>query len=128
MSQQTILLIQENPSDAMIVREAMSHSINGPPFKVEWVRGCNEGLERLVQEGLQREVRIAAILVDLFLPDSRGIETFDRLFAAAPQIPILVLTGSQDVDIAKSAVQPGPQEHLLKEPIHNYLMAKTLNN
>jgi len=128
MSQQTILLIQEDPSDAMSVREALNHSVNGPSFKVEWVRGCKEGLERLVREGLQREVRIAAILVDLFLPDSRGIETFDRIFDAAPQIPILVLTGSHDEDIAKSAVQRGAQDYLLKERVDSYLLPKTLDS
>jgi diguanylate cyclase (GGDEF)-like protein/PAS domain S-box-containing protein len=127
MSQQIILLIQEDPSDATAVREALSNSIDGL-FKVEWIRGCNEGLERLAREGNQRADRIAAILVDLFLPDSHGIETFDRLFHAAPQIPILVLTSSQDEDIAKSAVQRGAQDYLLKARLDSYLLPKALHS
>jgi diguanylate cyclase (GGDEF)-like protein/PAS domain S-box-containing protein len=126
MSQQIILLIQEDPSDANAVREALSNSVDGL-FKVEWLRGCSEGLERLTQEGNQRGNRIAAILVDLFLPDSHGIETFDKLFHAAPQIPILVLTSSQDEDIAKSAVQRGAQDYLLKARLDNYLLPKALD-
>src|SRR5580700_9261976 len=102
MSQQIILLIQEDPADATAVQEALSNSIDGF-FKVEWIRGCVEGLRRLATEGNQRGDRIAAILVDLFLPDSHGIETFDKLYRAAPQIPILVLTSSQDEDTAKLA-------------------------
>ena len=103
LSQQIILLIQEDPANALSVREALSNSIDGC-FKVEWLRGCQEGLDRLAREGNQRGDRIAAILVDLFLPDSRGIDTFDSLYHAAPQIPILVLSSSQDEDIAKLAI------------------------
>jgi len=51
--------------------------------------------------GKQRADGIAAVLIDLFLPDSQGIETFDRLFDSAPQIPILVLSAAQDEDVAK---------------------------
>ena len=66
------------------------------------------------------------MLVDLFLPDSHGIETFDRLFRAAPQIPILVLCASQDEDIAKLAVQHGAQDYLLKGRLDSYLLPKAL--
>ena len=89
-------------------------------FKVEWVRRCSEGLERLVG--------IAAILVDLFLPDSRGIETFDRLSRAAPKIPILVLINPQDEETAKLAVQYGAQDYLLKDRLDAYLMPKALGS
>src|SRR5450759_5612253 len=120
MSQQIILLIQADPSDAAAVRETMSNSIDGL-FKVEWLRGCTVGLERLAREANQRGNRIAAILVDLFLPDSHGIETFDKIFHVAPQIPILILTSLQDEAIAKSAVQRGAQDYLLKARLDSYL-------
>src|ERR1700680_433393 len=102
---QYILLIEDDPSDAKRVREALVNSSNGA-FQVEWVRRCSEGLERLAREERQEEERagaIVAVLVDLSLPDSHGIETFDRLFRAAPKIPMLVLSPSQDEDIAKLA-------------------------
>jgi len=127
MSQQNILLIQDDPSDAKAVRDALNSSADGS-FKVEWIRACNEGLERLAREGVQRGNRIAAILLDLFLPDSRGIETFDRLFNAAPQLPILILTGSQDEDIAKRAVQRGAQDYLLKSRLDSHLLPKALHS
>jgi diguanylate cyclase (GGDEF)-like protein/PAS domain S-box-containing protein len=97
---------------------AALNNSNDVSLKVEWVRRCSEGLEKL--EG------IAAILVDLYLPDSRGIETFDRLFLAAPHIPILVLTNPQDEETAKLAVQRGAQDYLFKARLDAYLLPKAL--
>jgi diguanylate cyclase (GGDEF)-like protein/PAS domain S-box-containing protein len=127
MSQRILLLIQDDPVDAKLVREALHNSIDGS-YKVEWIRGCAEGLGRLAREGSNRGDRIAAILVDLILADSHGIETFDKVFQAAPQIPILVLTCSQDEDIAKSAVQRGAQDYLLKDRLDNYLLPKAIHS
>jgi diguanylate cyclase (GGDEF)-like protein/PAS domain S-box-containing protein len=127
---QYILLIEDDPSDAKRVREALVNSSNGA-FQVEWVRRCSEGLERLAREERQEEERagaIVAVLVDLSLPDSHGIETFDRLFRAAPKIPMLVLSASQDEDIAKLAVQHGAQDYLLKGRLDGYLLPKTLGS
>jgi diguanylate cyclase (GGDEF)-like protein/PAS domain S-box-containing protein len=127
---QNILLIQDDPTDAETVREALVSSTDGP-FHVDWVRRCSEGLERLATPGSGQQHRsngIAAVLVDLFLPDSQGIETFDRLFRAAPQIPILVLVSSKDEEIAKLAVQHGAQDFLLKGRLDNYLLPKALRS
>jgi diguanylate cyclase (GGDEF)-like protein/PAS domain S-box-containing protein len=113
---QNILLIEDDLSYATAIREALTDSGHGA-FQVEWVRHCIEGLERLVKAGKQEKHRphgIAAVLADLFLADSHGIGTFDRLFCAAPQIPILVLSATQDEDIAKLAVQHGAQDYLLR--------------
>ncbi len=65
-------------------------------------------------------------MVDLFLPDSHGIETFERLFHAAPHIPILVLSAAQDEEVAKLAVQHGAQDYLLKNHLDGYLLSKAL--
>jgi diguanylate cyclase (GGDEF)-like protein/PAS domain S-box-containing protein len=126
MSHKDILLIQDDPVDAKAVREALNGS-----FQVDWVRRCSEGLERLAREGKQKVPKadaIGAVLVDLFLPDSQGIETFDRIFSVAPQIPILVLSAVQDEDIAKLAVQHGAQDYLLKTRLDGYLLPKTLGS
>ncbi|HLF12016.1 MAG TPA: EAL domain-containing protein, partial [Gammaproteobacteria bacterium] len=65
---------------------------------------------------------------DLALPDSHGVETFDRLFLAAPHIPILVLCASADEDVAKLAVQRGAQDYLLKARLDGYLLSKALSS
>jgi diguanylate cyclase (GGDEF)-like protein/PAS domain S-box-containing protein len=125
-----ILLVQHDPSDAKAVREALINSSDGQ-FRVEWVRRYSEGLERLASEGNQVKQRtdgVAAILVDLFLPDSQGIETFDRLFRVAPHIPILVLSSPQDEDVAKVAVKRGAQDYLLKGRFDSYTLPKALRS
>src|ERR1700732_1619516 len=121
MSKTNILLIQDDPTDTNAVRSALNGS-----FQVEWVRSCSAGLERLAQEKKQRTVGLQAVLLDLFLPDCHGIETFDRIFHAAPQIPILVLSAAQDEEGAKWAVQPGAQDYLLKNYLDGYLLSKAL--
>jgi diguanylate cyclase (GGDEF)-like protein/PAS domain S-box-containing protein len=127
---QNILLIQDDPAGATSVSDALSGSGDGK-FVVEWVRNISEGLQRLTSGGRQHKQAtdgIAAVLVDLFLPDSQGIETFDRLFLRAPQIPILVLIAAQDDDLGKLAVQRGAQDYLLKGRIDNYLLPKALGS
>jgi diguanylate cyclase (GGDEF)-like protein/PAS domain S-box-containing protein len=116
---QRILLIQDDAAAAKIIVRALVES-GDASFEVEWVRSCSDGLERLVD--------IRAILVDLFLPDSRGIETFDRLYRAAPRIPILVLTNPLDEATAKLAVQDGAQDYLFKDRLDAYLLPKALRS
>jgi diguanylate cyclase (GGDEF)-like protein/PAS domain S-box-containing protein len=124
---QNILLIQNDAVDADAVRDSLVNSSDGA-FQVIWLRHCCDALVRLGNKRRQRQPieTIAAILVDLFLPDSTGIETFDRLFQAAPQIPILILTAAEDEDIAKLAVQRGAHEYLLKDRLDGYLLPKAV--
>ena len=69
---------------------------------------------------------IKATVVDLFLPDSQGIETFDLLFRASPHIPILVLSSPRDEDVARLAVQHGAQDYLLKDCLDGYTLPKAV--
>ncbi|RPI55415.1 MAG: EAL domain-containing protein [Acidobacteria bacterium] len=123
---QNILLIQNDLVDATAVRDALVNSMGGP-FEVEWVRSCADGKERLKDDAKNMN-RIAAVLVDLVLPDSSGIEMFDELFLQAPQIPILVLCDSQNEEIGKLAVQNGAQDYLLKSRLDTYLLPKAVGN
>lgn len=125
---QHILLIQDDAADATTIRDALANPRDGD-FSVEWVRTCTLGLARLADVGNSlREERgsVAAVVVDLHLPDGTGIETFDRLYAAVPQIPILILSSIQDESLAKLAVQRGAQDYLLKSLLNGYLLRKTL--
>lgn len=127
MLQRNVLLVQDDCADAKMVRQALLNSSDGD-FQVEWVRHCSEGVDRLARQGEQGKQCVAAVLVDLFLPDSHGIETFDRLFAAVPQIPILVLIDPKHEDLAKLAVQRGAQDYLLKGHLDKYLLAKAVGS
>jgi diguanylate cyclase (GGDEF)-like protein/PAS domain S-box-containing protein len=123
-----VLLIQDDVTDAAAIRDTLGIAGEGS-FEVEWVRSCSEAVERLTSnyEPDQRQPhRISAVLVDLALSDSFGLDTFDRLFRAAPQIPMLVLSAAADEESAKVAIQRGAQDYLLKERIDSYSLPKAL--
>jgi DNA-binding NarL/FixJ family response regulator len=127
---QIILLIQDHLPDAQYVLEALDNS-DARLFQVDWVRHLAAGLERLsasLDPKQRRANGIAAVLVELSLPDSRGIETFNQIFRAAPQIPILVLTAARDEEVAKLAVQHGAHDYLLTNRIDAYLLPKTVRS
>ena len=125
---QNILLIQNDSVDSGAVRDALVNSSDGL-YHVVQVSTCSAGLAALAgrkTRGIHDADRIVAILVDLSLPDSNGVETFDRVFQAAPQVPILILTSMQDEDTAKAAVKRGAQEYLLKGRLDAYLWPKAV--
>jgi diguanylate cyclase (GGDEF)-like protein/PAS domain S-box-containing protein len=114
-----ILLVQNDWGAAKAVVGALIQSSDAT-YQVEWVGSCSEALERL--DG------VAALLVDLDLPDSHGIDTFERLFRAAPRIPILILVNSQNEETAKLAVQRGAQDYLFTSQLDAYLLLKTIGS
>ena len=114
-----VLLIEDDAAAARVILDALTRSGN-ESFQVEWVRRCSEGLERLAG--------VAAILTDLHLPDSRGIATFDRLFRAAPHIPILILIEGQDEETAKQALRSGAQDYLFKARLDADLLPKAVES
>ena len=77
-------------------------------FEIDWVTRLSEGLERLTEGGID------LVLLDLGLPDSRGLETFVKAYAQAPQVPLVVLTGLTDETMALAAVREGAQDFLVK--------------
>src|SRR6202047_4741908 len=116
-----ILLIENDPAVAEAIRATLA-APGGGSFDVEWVRQLSEGLERLGKKG------IAAILLELSLPDSQGIETFDRLFAATPDVPILILGGNAEQALAQRAVAHGAQDYLLPDHLDSYSLTRALRN
>jgi diguanylate cyclase (GGDEF)-like protein/PAS domain S-box-containing protein len=121
----TILLILAEAAEAKAVRRSILDS-HDDTFKVEWVSRLSDARSRLRRPEAGQEV--AAIVLDLFLPDSQGIETLDALFHASPQIPILVLCRLRDEEVAKLAVQRGAQDYLLEERLDGYSLTKALSN
>jgi diguanylate cyclase (GGDEF)-like protein/PAS domain S-box-containing protein len=121
-----ILLISD-ASDAKAVRDALIGS-DGGLFKVDWVRSCAAGLGRLapVAAGGMVEARVVAVLVDLFLPDSSGLDTFVQLLRAAPQIPILILTDAQHEEVARAAVRQGAHDYFLNDHLEDRLLRRAL--
>jgi diguanylate cyclase (GGDEF)-like protein/PAS domain S-box-containing protein len=121
---QTVLLIHGDGAKARVVKDALLNSTDGF-FVVEWVATCSESLRRLRRDGKER---IAAVLVNLFLSDSHGVETFDRIFQLSPDASILVLSSLEHENSAKLAVQRGAQDYILEDHLDSYFLPKALRN
>jgi len=125
---QSVLIVQGDAAEVLAVREALA-GWDDDEFNISCVRNCAAALEWLASDALghaARDHRRLAIVVDLFLSDVQGIETFARLHRAAPRVPILVLCRRQDEALARIAVQNGAQEYLLKERLDSYQLGKAL--
>jgi Flp pilus assembly CpaE family ATPase len=103
-----VLLIEDNPGDAVLIREMLDRA--GPPgFELAWAKRLSGGLKRLAGEPAD------VVLLDLSLPDGHGLKTFSEVHRAAPKVPILVLSGSEDDALASQSVKHGAQDFLRKD-------------
>ena len=102
-----ILLVEDNPGDARLLREALKDVANYR-FDLEHVERLSHALERL------RHEHFDVVLLDLSLPDSQGLENLAPVRDAAPAVPILVLTGLDDEEVAVRALRVGAQDYLVK--------------
>ncbi|SKA08174.1 PAS domain S-box-containing protein/diguanylate cyclase (GGDEF) domain-containing protein [Trichlorobacter thiogenes] len=114
-----VLIITGSATDAKALENVLGTARDGP-FRIEWVTLLSEALERLHRGDID------VILVDFFLDDSQGIETFDRLFVAAPHTPIMILSDLDDELLAWEAVQRGAQGSLSKGYFGSYLVPQSL--
>jgi PAS domain S-box-containing protein len=114
-----VLLIEDNPGDVRLIREMLAES-KDIVFHLESADNLGAGMEQLA------EVQVDLILLDLSLPDSQGIETFHKAYAQASGVPIVVLSGSDDEELAMSAVQAGAQDYLVKGQVDGYLLARAI--
>jgi diguanylate cyclase (GGDEF)-like protein/PAS domain S-box-containing protein len=125
-----ILLVQEDRADAEVIREALANS-QDLIFRVKWVQHCREAVEQLSPAAIGSQTAkqgADAILLDLFLADSQGTATFDRLFAVAAHIPILILTTPEQEASAKLAVARGAHDYLFKDRLDAHLLPKVLRS
>jgi diguanylate cyclase (GGDEF)-like protein/PAS domain S-box-containing protein len=118
---QRILLIEGDPADAETIRAALAQA-NDRAFSVEWVLHLSEGVEQL------NTGQVDAVLLDLFLPDCQGLETFDQLWRAAPDVPVLIVCDPGDESLAMQAVERGAQDYLLKTQLDSRSLRHALRN
>jgi diguanylate cyclase (GGDEF)-like protein/PAS domain S-box-containing protein len=116
-----ILLIDDDPSHAKALEEALI-AVDDGPSNIEWVRTLSSGIERLANK------EVWAIFLNLFLPESRGIDTLDRLFSVTSIIPVVVLGGAKDEDICKTAMLHGAHDYLLEGHVDSYSFARAIRN
>jgi signal transduction histidine kinase/DNA-binding NarL/FixJ family response regulator len=102
-----ILLVEDNSGDARLLREALKEVPNYQ-FDLEHVERLNQALQRL------RGEHFDVVLLDLSLPDGQGLDNLAPVRDAAPSVPILVLTGLDDEEVAVRALRVGAQDYLVK--------------
>lgn len=114
-----ILLVEDNPGDVRLVQEALA-SQNVATFEVTAVSRLGESLIRLGGESFD------LVLLDLSLPDGRGLDTLRRMRSRASSTPIVVMTGLSDEALALTAVNEGAQDYLVKGETDGHALARRL--
>jgi PAS domain S-box-containing protein len=114
-----VLLIEDNPRDVRLIRE-MLRETRDIVFHLESADSLSAGLEQLAKAPMD------ILLLDLTLPDSYGIETFHKAYAEASGMPIVVLSSSNDEELAMSAVQAGAQDYLVKGQVDGHLLVRAI--
>lgn len=102
-----VLMIEDNQGDARLIQEMLQES-EEYDFEVRHTIRLDEGLKYLITH------KFDIILLDLCLPDSKGIETFNIMKYNAEDTPIIVLSGLEDEIFAVSAVGRGAEKYLVK--------------
>jgi two-component system cell cycle response regulator len=114
-----ILYIEDNPRDAQLVQHYLAE-VESIPLELVCADRLAAGLERLAAGDID------AVLLDLMLPDSRGLDTFARLQARTPGVPVVVLAGIDDEAFAVQALQQGAQDYLVKGHVDGHLLVRSL--
>lgn len=105
-----LLLIEDNPADADLVEELLEQA-HGERYKILRATRISDAVEKLNNN------HVDVVLLDLRLPDGTGITTLQSIRNANQEIPIVVLTGSDDEVLATSCINAGAQDYLCKGEI-----------
>lgn len=114
-----VLLIEDNPADVRLLLEVLDE-VSFHPFVVKQTDTLADAIALLKSQSFD------VVLLDLSLPDSLGFNTFATLHRQVPALPIVVLTGLDDEDLAAKAMQAGAQDYLVKGQVSGELLARSL--
>src|ERR1700730_8011874 len=116
-----VLLVEDNASDARLLREMLSKEKQGC-FELTHLTRMREAEIRLSEGGID------IVLLDMGLPDGHGLEILRRARAADPTVVMIVLTGLDDEDLAAGAMKEGAQDYLIKGQIENRALPRALRH
>ena len=106
-----LLVVEDNPGDARLLELTLSET----SFRASPVHRAHRLAEAV---GLLRAHAYEAILADLSLPDARGLDAVGQLVVAAPDTPLIILTGMEDMTFSTQAVELGAQDYLSKRRLN----------
>jgi len=113
------LIVEDNPGDAFLVQERLSEG--SAPFEIEAAEDLATAMKAVTKKAPD------VVLLDLNLPDSHGTETIRKMVRKLPNVPVLVLTGQDDEDLAIRAVQEGAQDYLFKSELDRGHLVRAIN-
>jgi DNA-binding NarL/FixJ family response regulator len=114
-----ILLVEDNPDDVYFLRTELADVDAGAVRLAHAVR-LSGALQRL------REERFDVVLLDFFLPDSRGLDTLLRVREHAPDLPVVIMTGLEDEAVARRMLEAGAQGYVVKGQLDGAALLHTL--
>ncbi len=116
-----VLLVEDNPGDAELVRAVLEQNV---VRSVEVIQSSRlaDAIARLDREPFH------LIVLDLGLPDSKGLETLERMLKASKSIPVIVLTGREDLNLAQMAIRLGAQDCLCKNHVSGELLVRSISS
>lgn len=112
----TLLVIEGNPDD----RYLLGKLLEGDPCQVTFAGTIAEAGR------VTRATPPSVVLVDLNLPDARGLDTLAKVRHAIPRVPIVVMTGDNEESLALAAVREGAQDFLVKGRVDTFTLSRTL--
>jgi diguanylate cyclase (GGDEF)-like protein/PAS domain S-box-containing protein len=118
-SDECVLLIGDEAGEAARILEG-SRSATDEGVRVECVSELSSGIDRLRSGG------VGAVVLDLTFPDSGGMAAFDKLFRAAPSVPILIVSGADGEGTAREAVRRGARDYVIKSPSDGYRLRRAV--
>ena len=112
-------MVEDNPGDLLLLAHYLRYSAIalGKTSNATTLQGA---ISLLLHE------KPDIIFLDLFLPDSTDFETFSIINEAAPSVPIIILSGLSDQEVALRAIQSGAQDFLIKGEFDEKILAKTI--
>ncbi|MEE2708846.1 MAG: Glu/Leu/Phe/Val dehydrogenase dimerization domain-containing protein [Gemmatimonadota bacterium] len=116
----SVLLIEDNPIHARLIQNLLKESTTSV-FDLIPVDRLSTGIERLDSGNID------VVLLDLVLPDSQEMDTLEQVRAAAPEIPIVILTSLDDVTLAAKAVEEGAQDFLIKTETNSRSLTRSIH-
>lgn len=121
--QLNILLVEDSPSDAELIGIFLEQSpLNVHPHQADSVTSSLDAIDQAAACGEP----FNCVLLDLGLPDCRGIETYRRLAGHAPDLPVIILSGNTEDGLALQAVQEGAQDYLPKSEMSSSSLARAV--
>ncbi|HEX2619718.1 MAG TPA: response regulator, partial [Phototrophicaceae bacterium] len=115
------LLIEDNRGDARLIREMLAQA-RQVTIRLDIMETLNDGLLQLAETGYAYDI----ILLDLTLPDSMGLDTLINVRTHAPDVAIIVMTGTDDENLGIQAVRHGAQDYLIKGDVDTRLLQRAI--